>query len=363
MAAPLALELRCRQHEQDVAGPEHDGAELAGQVVVVAADREDRCVVPGTEPRLAQCAPGQFRTLGHDRFEEPRIEPVAGADEVRIFRTRQTPDLEQVDHVDDVTGEIADVTSIEHRAGPRRDDGAAAFHPGEEDTVEMPEAGGIDRAAHERPVRVDAQGDRVGLGGDGGIGSGTTAAAQQSGRGQHEHGDADRCDGQADPGDLEHAERIATLSDEQIRHDEVGRCADHRDHAAEHRGVGQRDQIRRRRHVRTAAPRDHTRRSERDEWCVRQHRRQRAGGDGQPCETGTAALRPARRAVCVRRAFEHPIDHRRQRPGHRCCTGEHVERGDRDRRRRRQARQGLGLIDDVGEQEHADGGPHRSSSR
>jgi len=46
VASPLTFELRCRQHEQDVAGPEHDCAELAGQFVVVAA-------AEGTEAAMA----------------------------------------------------------------------------------------------------------------------------------------------------------------------------------------------------------------------------------------------------------------------------------------------------------------------
>ena len=115
----------------------------------------------------------------------------------------------------------------------------------------------------------------------------------------------------------------------------------------------------------TAAPRDDSRCGERHQRRVRQHRRQRAGGDRQPGETahGCAVDRPRRRRASVRRALEHTIDHRRQRPGHRRCTGEHVERGDRDRRGRRQARQRLFLIDHVGEQEHADRGPHRCRCR
>ena len=116
----LTFELRGRQHEQHIAGPEHDGAELAGQVVVVATDRQHGGVVAGTEPGLAQRAAGQFGTLRHHRFEQPGIGAVAGAHQVCVLGARESADLEQVDDVDHVTGEVAEVTGVQHRAGAHR---------------------------------------------------------------------------------------------------------------------------------------------------------------------------------------------------------------------------------------------------
>ncbi len=115
-----------------------------------------------------------------------------------MFGARQTTDFEEVDHVDDIAGEVADVATAQHRAGAGGDHRARPLDAGEKHTLEVAETGGIDGLADQRAVCVDPERNGVRLGCDCIIRPGASAVAQESRGGEHQHRDPDRRD-RADP--------------------------------------------------------------------------------------------------------------------------------------------------------------------
>ena len=269
MTTPLPFELGRRQHEQHVTGAQRHGAELAGEIIVVALDRQDGCVVARPEPDVVQGAAGQLRPLGDDDLVQAGVGAIARTFEVGLFGALQSRGLQQVDDIVDVAGEVADVARAEQCLGPGRDDMAATFDPGEEHAMERSEPCVVDRLPDDRTIRLDPQRERVRVGGLQTFTPGCGPVAEQPGRGHHEHEHSDQGDGQPDRRDLEDAQRITPAGDEQIGHDQVRRRSDHRHDATEHRRVRQRHEVGRRRHAVPTRPRDHPWRCQRDERRIR----------------------------------------------------------------------------------------------
>jgi hypothetical protein len=113
--------------------------------------------------------------------------------------------------------------------------------------------------------------------------------------------DTDDRDREPDPGDLEHAERLAVGPSERVGDDEVGRRAEHRDDAAEDARVRQGHQESRCGTTGTSRPPHHARGGERD---------QRGVGD----ERGHRCHRRREPADAARPAEEEAVEEPRQRP-------------------------------------------------
>ncbi len=213
-------------------------------------------------PTALEGAAGELGAFRHDHFVQRRVVLVAGALEMALFGDGEAADVEEVDDVLDVAGEVARVARTEHRLGSSgdRDACTAALDAGQEHAVQVAETSRVDGPADEWTFLVDDHRDRVAVGRGGDVLGRGTPRAEQPRRRQHQHQHSDGGDRKTDRGHLEHPERLTTLLDEEVGHDEVRRRADHRHDAAEHRRERQRHEQQRRRVAGAPAPRDDTRR-------------------------------------------------------------------------------------------------------
>ena len=360
--APLTFEFGRGQHQQHVAGPQHRRAELAGKVVVVPPDREHRCVVARPEPDLAQrrCrrAPNaRTRPLRTDRHQaghpfrpggHPRHSTGPGSRAGRPHRRhcrrssrrrrRSTPSQ---------GGRVRRFRPARRRRGTRPAGGAGRRHP------QCRRRAGLRRrhawrsctaarrslSSEPAPLRLRSRRGAVKTSTAmpiAAIGSPTPVISKTP------SGSPPCATRRSDTTRLVDVPITVITPPKTAAYDSGIR-------------YGDADTPERRHQVTTRGAASAT------------------NGvfgripDSAPLTTASrpsrALLPSTRRCRTFRRPVEHTIDQRRQRTGHRCRARQHVQRGDRDRRRRREPGQGLTLIDDVGEQEQTDRCAHRRRGR
>lgn len=166
------------------------------------------------------------------------------------------------------------------------------------------------------------------------------ASRHQLGRTEDEHDGADDGHRQSDRREVEQVQRLAALLLEQAGDHEVGRRADEGDHPTQHGRVAERHEVLRRRPPGASAPREHAGNEHADQRGVRDHARQKRGGNEELGERTVLADVWIFGERSAREALEGPGDVDRAR--------QDVERGDGDDGRVAEAGKGLLVVEHAG---------------
>ena len=236
---PLPFEkTRARLEEQCVARLEHDVADLHLEPLAVAGHRDHDRVVRRAKPAGPDRAAHERAGVGDDRLEKHPLRPRTVELENLVGGRPQATDFLELDDRIDHAHEHKPVARLEPLGGCHgRHHVAAAVDLHEEQPLEPAEPGLFDRAAHERAARLHEHLERilpriVAL-----AHRGPTVLEQPGALARHEQIEEAGCEqGHAEPGDLEHAERVPRLRRHEAAHDDVRARADERAQAAEDHG-------------------------------------------------------------------------------------------------------------------------------
>ncbi|MCY1545404.1 hypothetical protein D9M68_813450 [compost metagenome] len=156
------------------------------------------------------------------------------------------------------------------------------------------------------------------------------AVRQQAAAEQHQVDETDGAEGQGRRGDLEHAERLEAGLARHAVHQDVGGGADHGQHAAQHRGIGQRDQQFRRRAAGTFGQGDGYRGEDGYHRGVVEEGRHHQGRDHQACEHAGGAVahqvtEPVAKGIDATCALQRCREYEHAGDGYGGGVGKHAE--------------------------------------